>query len=337
MSLYFKLLSSLFYEVSSYILCALLTITALSSNGKIMAAGAPWSANKGQVKIYRSDDLQIWTQLGQSIFGEANSGTGSSIALSSDGKTLAVGSPGLLSPGPWGNNSFLGSVNVYRLDENGFKQIGETITGKTSYDQAGKSVALSGDGRILAIGASGNSDSDEVSGYVKTYEWDDNASNYVQIGQPITAVGSYDGSGMTGGSLALSGNGEILAIGAPYWGEKTGQVRVYNWQHGDWKQLGDGISGKSKGDEFGQSVALSSDGKIVASGAPWGGQNSGYVGVLRLDESSNWKKINPSIFGEAADDRSANPVVLSSDGMTLAIGGTGNDSNTGHVRVFTLQ
>ena len=75
------------------------------------------------------------------------------------------------------------------------------------------------------------------------------------------------------GTVSLSANGKILAIGAYYNnnenGYRAGHVRAYYMDDSDsiWKQLGQDINGESAGDLSGSSVSLSDDGKTLAIGA----------------------------------------------------------------------
>ena len=93
---------------------------------------------------------------------------------------------------------------------------------------------------------------------------------------------------------------------------------------------------------FGQSVSLSSDGKIIAIGGfgnDENGDRSGHVRVYEL-QSNVWTQIGADIDGEAAGDKSGISVSLSADGKIVAIGARYNDGNgdgSGHVRVYELQ
>ena len=95
-----------------------------------------------------------------------------------------------------------------------------------------------------------------------------------------------------------------------------------------------GISGDS-GDLLGFSTDISSDGSIIAIGAP-GGQ-FGYVSVYE-NISGNWVQIGNDINDETIGDLSGYSLSLSSDGSIIAIGAINasgiNGFNTGHVRVF---
>ena len=57
----------------------------------------------------------------------------------------------------------------------------------------------------------------------------------------------------------------------------------------EWTQLGDAILGAAENDRSGWSVSLSSDGTIVAIGAPYNidvnGDNLGHVRVFKLEET----------------------------------------------------
>ena len=67
---------------------------------------------------------------------------------------------------------------------------------------------------------------------------------------------------------------------------------------------------------------MSSDGTIVAIGAPYNdgnGSNSGHVRVYEYSGSS-WSQLGADINGEAAGDSSGYSVSLSSDGTIVAIG-----------------
>ena len=87
-------------------------------------------------------------------------------------------------------------------------------------------------------------------------------------------------------------------------------------------QIGSDIDGEAAGDNSGSSVSLSSDGKVVAIGAPsnsdkWGG--SGHVRIYQ-NVSGTWTQVGSDIDGEAVADSSGCSVSLSSDGSVVAIG-----------------
>eukprot|EP00978_Attheya_sp_CCMP212_P009359 scaffold22111_cov35-Attheya_sp.AAC.1 len=102
-------------------------------------------------------------------------------------------------------------------DASSWTQIGRDIDGEAADDQAGLSVALSADGNTLAISS--------ALGHVRVYVLDGAASNYKQLGQDI----AVKEPGPDQFSMALSGDGKTLAIGAPtYYDENVlGRVAVF--------------------------------------------------------------------------------------------------------------
>ena len=142
-------------------------------------------------------------------------------------------------------------------------QRGSDIDGEAASDFSGRSVSLSSDGTILAIGASSNDGNGNAAGHVRIYHW--NGLTYSQRGFDIDGEAANDQSGS---SISLSSDGNILAIGAtrndggP--GNDGGHVRVYHWNGSAWVQRGSDIDGEANGDQSGESVSLSSDGTILA-------------------------------------------------------------------------
>ena len=162
---------------------------------------------------------------------------------------------------------------------------------------------------------------------------------HTQVGADINGEAAGDQSAT---SVALSSDGTRLAVGG--WlndggGTDAGHVRVYEESGGAWTQLGDDINGEAAGDEFGRSVALSSDGSRLAVGGrgnDGGGTDSGHVRVFE-ESGGTWTQVGDDINGEAAGDHFGWDVALSLNGTRLAAGGYLNDangSNAGHVRVF---
>ena len=266
------------------------------------------------------------TQIGENINGEEAGDTfGHSVSLSADGNIMAIGGFQNDLNGPSS-----GYVRIYRNNNSNWEQIGNDINGQ-AYNSLGYSVSLSSDGSIVAIGANGNA------GYVRIYI--NNNSNWEQIGNDIIGEASGD---LFGSSVSLSSDGSIIAIGAPFNdgnGSNSGHVRIYRNNNSNWEQIGNDIIGEGSNDWSGYAVSLSSDGSIIAIGAPFNdgnGSNSGHVRIYR-NNNSNWEQIGNDINGEGAGDNSGRSVSLSSDGSIIAIGAEynfGYGPNSGHVRVY---
>ncbi|GAB1856450.1 hypothetical protein MHTCC0001_12850 [Flavobacteriaceae bacterium MHTCC 0001] len=289
---------------------------SLSSNGNIMAVGAPDSdANgfkSGQVKVYEHIN-GTWIQMGDAINGETpRDGFGTSVSLSSNGSIIAIGA---LNDNTNGIGS--GQVKVYENINGIWTQLGNDINGEAEGDGSGGSISLSSDGTIVAIGARGNDGNGNNSGHVRIYK---NINGiWTQLGNDIDGEAEGDESG---GSISLSSDGTIVAIGARANTRTTGHVRIYSYDMGVWTQIGEDIDGERFNDFSGMSVSLSSDGSVVAIGAflnDGNGTSSGHVRVYK-NELGTWTQIGDDIDGAQPGERLGNSVSLSSDGSILAIG-----------------
>jgi len=314
---------------------------SLSSDGSVLAIGAPGNdgngPSSGHVRVYENQN-GIWVQIGQDIDGEDSdsdgfSSFGASVSLSSDGSTVAVGGPTNDATG-----FSAGHVRVYGNQNNTWVQIGQDIDAEASFDRFGSSVSLSSDGSVLAIGAPRNDGNGIDSGHVRIFK--NQSGNWVQIGNDIDGESAPN---LLGTSVSLSSDGSIVAIGAPWNGANSGHVRVYENQNSNWVQIGQDIEGEAIGDLSGSSVSLSSDGTIVAIGAPGNDGSGSFSGHVRVyeNQSGTWVQIGNDIDGEGLDDAiEGMSVSLSSDGSLVAIGAPRNNGrwpNSGHVRVFQNQ
>jgi len=220
-------------------------------------------------------------------------------------------------------------------------QIGADIDGVVAGELAGSAAVLSGDGSRLALSAVSNDEVTANAGQVRVYEL--SGSTWTQIGSDINGETQNDYSGST---LSLSTDGSILAIGADSYdgvaGFDSGYVRVFEFTNNEWSQLGADIEGEAANDFSADSMALSSDGTILAIGAylnDGAADNAGHVRVYEYNGTA-WIQLGQDIDGEAAADFSGKSVALSSDGHTLAIGAIFNDGaalQAGHVRVYAYN
>ena len=267
---------------------------------------------------------------------------GEAFALSGDGNTLAVGAPGEQSSATGINgddeddNSYnnAGAVYVFTRTDDAWKQQAYVKAPNAGGDLFGTSVALSKDGTTLAVGAIGEGSSAEGAVYVFTRTddaWEQ--EDYVNSGQ----------GDEFGRSVALSEDGNTLAVGARGEGESAGAVYVFARTDEEWEQEAYvKASNAGKGDFFGASVALGGKGATLAVGAIGeestatginGNQddNSAYdVGAVyifaRIDEK--WEQeayIKASNAGKG--DSFGASVALSGEGTTLAVGVQDEDSH----------
>ncbi len=311
---------------------------SLSADGSIVAIGAYKAEGyKGHVRVYQNQS-GTWTQIGSDIVGEANYDySGRSVSLSADGSIVAIGASE-----NDGNGSNSGHVRVYQNQSGTWIQIGSDINGGAADDYFGRSVSLSADGSIVAIGATQDGGSGTWAGYVSVFQ--NISGTWTQVGSNIYSEATNNEFGW---SVSLSASGSVVAIGAPLNsnanGSYSGHVRVYQNQRGIWTQIGTDIDGEAAGDMSGCSVSLNAAGSIVAIGALYNagvGDDAGHVRVYQ-NISGTWTQIGSDIDAELAMDYSGFSVSLNDEGSIVAIGAIhnigNNSSDAGQVRVYQNQ
>ncbi|MCA8836601.1 MAG: FG-GAP repeat protein, partial [Proteobacteria bacterium] len=255
----------------------------------------------------------------------------SSIALSADGNTLVVGAPGAKS-NRWQkkNNNFTGpdgAVYLYRRHQGAWDNI-QRIEIEQSYAiphdiRFGASVGLSADGKILAVGAPTDTHSkpgiqhfaqsplpvkhiywsNKFSGAIYMYVWDD-ARWYQKAQWRLQACikpSHVQPGDRFGESLALSQDGNTLAVGAPrgaidaiYLDEmhqRAGAAYVFSQRAEQWHQTATlKPSDTAPGDRFGASVSLDANGRTLAIGAIRAGVVADHKFLSEKLAEQAWKK-----------------------------------------------
>ena len=247
---------------------------SLSADGIRLAvgsSGADWKAvgvdDVGMVEVFELDENNAWKAVGQRVYGEHEHGAstyfGRSVSLSGDGSTLAVGGFGA----NHGNDEDVGVVQVFRWKQElkTWAQQGRDLHGKGIGDWFGLSLATNYDGTRVAVGAPGdNSMQHLVPGYTIVFE-QTYTNEWEQLGQDLE--GGY--------SVSISYDGTRVAAGSYKHfddGLNSGGLFVYKYlgRKGDaptWIKAGQHINGEARS-MFGSSVAMSSNGRRLISGAP---------------------------------------------------------------------
>ena len=238
---------------------------SLSGDGTWLAVGAPYYDagplnDAGHVRVFRYV-AGSWVQQGSDIDGEAASdASGSSVAISTDGTTVAIGAPG--APG---GGIARGSSRVYQWnssttdwDKIGAGAAGD-IDGQNNFDSSGAAVALDATGTTIAIGARRNGSS---AGQVRVYSTD--GTTWTQVGGDIDGVAGDE----LGTSVSLNQAGTRLVAGGVGANSDTGVARVLDLSGSTWSQVGSDFDGDVVADELGTAVAISGDGTSIVLGAP---------------------------------------------------------------------
>ena len=249
---------------------------------------------------------------------------GDSVAISGDGGTILVG--GVL------DNNGCGAVWVYVRSPSGWKQQAKLARPTLPLDHFGAAVALSEDGN-LAVVSSPYASSDR--GAVWTFTR--NGTNWIPdpgslIPDDLSLPSRF------GASVALSADGQTLAVGAPFDRKSVGAVWVFIRTNGAWVQQGPKLGG---GDAIGAplqgvSVSISGDGNTLLFGGMDDMYGAGAAWVFARNNGS-WKQQGTKLVGDGAEgDYSwqAGEVALASDGNTALVAGTHDNTGAGAAWIF---
>jgi FG-GAP repeat len=179
---------------------------------------------------------------------------GSKVALSSDGLTALVGAPG----DDCGAGQDCGAAYIFIKTESGWiEQAKLTPSDVGAGSRAGHFVALSGDGSTALVRARSTEGLIEAYVFVRTgAAWSYQAT--LRAGAPFL-------EGFPIRSMAISGDGNLVLLGAPY----PGAVRVFVRNGQTWTEESS-LVGDADTVSFGNSVALSEDGSTALIGVLFG-------------------------------------------------------------------
>jgi len=296
------------------------TSIALSGDGNTMAAGAPFESggsrgvngNQNDNSMYAAGAVYVYVRQGQTWTQQAyvkasnpgiNDHFGSSVALSRDGNTMAVaahweasGATGI--NGNQNDDSIpqAGAVYIFTRTGTTWTQqayVKASNTGNAAQgdgDQFGFSLAISGDGNTVAVGAitedsaargiNGNQNDDTAASAGAVYVFSRTGTTWTQ--QAYVKSANQDAGDLFGFSVGLSFDGNTLAAAAfnesgsgrgvnPPDDNKFGQsgaLYVFPRQNGGWTQQAYIKGSRSEpSDGFGFATSISADGNTVAVGS----------------------------------------------------------------------
>ena len=269
-----------------------------------------------------SDSIEIKNSVQFSDYGGlAITGEGTALlAVDTDGNVIEID--------PLSVSSSV-ELSLPILDE---KIIDEIDAGNNDFFGVGN--ALSGDGSVLAIGAYGNDLTGTNRGLVSIY--DRVGSSWI-FRNSIQAfdIGNSD---LYGIAIDLNHDGSIMAVGSYNWdggtgGSNAGAVYIHRWDGVQWSnnERIDSPSDAGNSDRFGSGVGLNDEGDKLVVGAfqhDGAASNTGGFYTYEHDGSAWTETIGLTTHSTAgSNDYFGRAVSLSGDGLTVALGSYGYDSD----------
>jgi uncharacterized delta-60 repeat protein len=230
---------------------------------------------------------------GSGVVGSGDGGSGSGVGSSGDNGSgvgssgdsgSSVGSSGDGSSGGIGGPTFTPAIGV--VDTSFNSPNGSIIQHISSSDDYGYSLAIQSDGKILLGGSCGYEDNWDFC----IARFDSNGTldtSFGTDGKVIQDIGSNDDRGY---SLAIRPNGKILLGGSCYNGSDY-DFCIARFDSDGNLDLSFGSSGIvmqpiGSGHDYGQSLAIQPDGKILLGGSCYNGSNIDFC-IARFDSDGN--------------------------------------------------
>jgi hypothetical protein len=274
---------SLFGAVAAFaVACAIGAAGPAAAPLDLAAAAAPWE-----------------------LVQSATIASGTSVAVSGDGRTAVVGSPT--------SNSDVGSVTVYTRSGAAWSPV-TTLRPPAKDKRAffGRSVAVSANGTTVLVGAPFTND---FKGSAWVYK---SAGGGVWVGTRLRVSG--EGKSNIGHAVGLSANGRRAVVGGPDDANKKGAVWTFNLSGTRWSQ-GSKLTGKDESGKgrFGAAVSMAYEGDAFVVGAPDDANEQGAVWVYTRS-GSKWKPPAKKLTQSYAKASFGSSVAIAADGATVVVG-----------------
>ena len=311
---------------------------AISADGTTVAVGAFTGGGEGTgtVYVFTKQAKGSYLQTQKLLAADRTLGDyfGFSVATSEDGSTIVVGAH-------CDDDKDIDSGSAYVFTKQADGSYLETqkllATDGAAGDNFGVSIALSGDSLTIVVGAFSGGDEGNSSGSAYIFIKQTNGS-YAETQKLVAIDGAtYDYFGF---SVAVSEDGSIVVVGAPYDDDKgsvSGSAYVFTKQaNGSYletqKLLPAGGAGQ---DYFGYSVAVSADDSTLIVGASWDndkGPDAGSAYVFTKQSDGSYLQTQKLVASDGVgDDYFGGSVAVSN---TSVVVGAYNHLDKGAVYVY---
>jgi hypothetical protein len=242
---------------------------ALSSDGSTAIVGAYYKSTVGASYIFKTSNGTTWTQIAKITASDAaaNDIFGYSVGMSSDGTTAIIGA--------FGKSSNTGAAYVFKTsDGTTWTQIAKlTASDAATNDYFGNSVSISSDGTTAIVGAYLKSSAVGAAYIFKT----SNGTTWTQIAKLLATDGAA--GDQFGYSVGMSSDGTTAIVGASNKSGGVGAAYTFETTNGTtWTQASKiTASDGAANDQFGYSVAISTNGVIVGAYYKSSGVGAAYL------------------------------------------------------------
>jgi len=262
--------------------------------------------------------LKAQIELGHNIQYNGVINADSDYKFSADGTLLIIGD--------YLGSVMNGSVKVFETTDGVNYELMSTIKGPELGSKFGCSVDISDDSKYLAIGAKEMHET----GCVFVYErFDDNWELICEL-RPNKEVVSF------GDAVAISSNGNIVAVGAPNYGSnKKGSCFIFNLE--DDIETPYIINAKPNENRFGRAVSINNNGHIIAIGSSTNNGKEkcgGAINVFSFEKDGYLQLGNIITLSKETCYSFGSEIAISDNGLTVA---SGMSSKKFSALIWTLE
>ena len=260
---------------------------------------------------------------------------GYSVSISSDGNTVIVGA--YLDDNEKGIDA--GCAYIFNRSNGVWVQEAKLLASDgAAGDRFGSSVAISGDGNTVIVGAYANSDVGTESGSV--YIFFRNGTTWSEQAKLLSI--EVAGGDRFGHSVAISGDGNTAVISSIFdddIGSNSGAVFIFSRTNNTWTEQTKILSNDiASNDTFGSSVAISNDGNTIIVGANGDDVNRGGAYIF-IKNGTTWTQQAKLLASDGiTNDYFGSSVSISGDGNTAIVGSNYDDdkgSSSGSSYIYT--
>ena len=263
---------------------------AISQTGDFLAILSRTSDGQAHIRVFhddpnavREDPSHKWNTVKDDIdLGDVKA---VHLDISGNGETLVAGIPDATN---LDGMEYAGVVQAYAFDPNtnAYQPKGDPIYGTSMGELLGGVVGISDDGKTLAVAPQGG-------GFVEIHSWSLAEQQWIKKGDRLMGSESQHQDEGFGLSFVLDVDGTFIAIGSPGVTDKRafhhGQVVLYRYDASVQRWLFNGLAQSGhRGDGFGLSVDISTEGNRLVVGAPQrnvnGVDNVGCFRVYRVQQ-----------------------------------------------------